>query len=151
MTSLSQKTVEMSKNVSAYEAADYLGCSYPHLIHLIRKNKLRAQKIRKQWFVDLSDLERAKKTHLVNPRPKDGRTHSNEPKTVFTSNGNESNLNSAADDIEIRLKLSRVKYELINAILVNGSNKTLKQVLEQKVDEMFSTVKNQFKIKSIKV
>lgn len=141
---ISSKTVEVSKNVSASDAAEYLGCSYPHLIHLIKKNKLKAQKIRKQWFVDLNDLEKAKQTHLVTPRPKSGHVVTNQPKVVFSTE--HSIKPEQNEDIEIRIKVSRSKYELINSVLVGGTEKTLKQTLELKIEEIFSSIQNQFKL-----
>lgn len=62
--------VSMKETVSAYEAAKFLGCSYPHLIHLIRKNKLEATKVRKQWFVKKDSLRHIKETQVVTPRPR---------------------------------------------------------------------------------
>ena len=77
--------VNLGQTVSAHDAASYLGCSYPHLIHLIRKNKLKAQKIRKQWFVDLEDLKETKNKGLVTPRPRVFNKSSSEINTIFTS------------------------------------------------------------------
>ena len=146
-----KKFVEMSKNVSAYEAAEYLGCSYPHLIHLIKKNKIKAQKIRKQWFVDLSDLERAKNTHLVSPRPRASSSSSaksaSSPQAIFSTTSE--STEQATNSIELRLVIPKGKYELINSALLGGNEKTLKQHLETKIDELFVSITNQFKSLSL--
>jgi excisionase family DNA binding protein len=149
MTPVEKRIVHQDQNVSAHEAAEYLGCSYPHLIHLIRHNKLKAQKIRKQWFVDLPDLERAKATQLVTPRPRGDRQQVNGDglKVVYTSNGKSPIKTN--EEIEIRIKVDRNKYELINSALLNSSKRTLKQAIETRVDEIFSAIQSQFK--SIKI
>lgn len=137
------KNVNMSKCVSAYEAASYLGCSYPHIIHLIRKNKVKAQKIRKQWFVDLNDLEHAKSTNLVTPRPRDGKPRSKSLSHVFSTHSQGQDVENIHDHIEIRLSIPKDKYSLVNTALFGGSNKTLKQMLESKVDELFLKLQKQ--------
>jgi excisionase family DNA binding protein len=137
------KNVNLSKSVSAYEAASYLGCSYPHIIHLIRKNKVRAQKIRKQWFVDLNDLEQAKATNLVTPRPRDGKIKTKNLSHVFSTPQQSSDGAVNQEHVEIRLSIPKEKYSLVNTALFGGSNKTLKQILEMKVDELFSKLQKQ--------
>jgi excisionase family DNA binding protein len=157
-----QETVE-KKNVSANEAASYLGCSYPHLIHLIKKSKIKAQKIRNQWFVDLDDLERAKSTHLVTPRPRPGSPQKTkrEPEVVYSSRAAKSETGSGqkglfpsfgrdqffdqVDSIELRLSIPRRKNELINSAMLAGTNKTLKQHFESKAEEMFVSLANRVK------
>lgn len=142
-SSSSLKVVNMTKNVSAYEAANYLGCSYPHIIHLIRKNKIKAQKIRKQWFVDLGDLEHAKSTHLVNPRPRSGKPKTREVTQVYASPENASAISESRDSVEIKLSIPKEKYALVNTALFGSSQKTLKQTLEMKVDDLFLKLQKQ--------
>jgi excisionase family DNA binding protein len=92
------KLIDMNNSVSAYDAAKYLGCSYPHLIHIIRNKKLKAQKIRKQWFVDSESLKEAKENSLVVPRPRP---------TKFK----QSNIKENKDGtIEITIKMSSETY-----------------------------------------
>ena len=102
---MSVKIVKMDQTVSAYDAAKYLGCSYPHLIHIIKKNKLRAQKVRKQWYVDLEDLRAAKKANLVTPRPRVNSENNKEIPTIFAS--------MDADAIDVKIRMSKELYEKI--------------------------------------
>jgi excisionase family DNA binding protein len=125
------KDVNMTKSVSAYEAASYLGCSYPHIIHLIRKKKVRAQKIRKQWFVDLNDLEHAKATNLVTPRPRDGKTKAKDLSHVFST---PQEINSGEENKEhVQIRLPKENYSLVITALFDGSNNEPKKILEVKV------------------
>lgn len=122
--------MENKTTMEAIDAAKLLGCSYPHLINLIHKKKLKAQKVGKCWFVDSQDVYRAKQTNLVSPRGP--RVKSN-----ATPLG--------TDEIEVRITLPRSKYHLVNLALEDKENLNLSQFLQGKVDELHDKIKETFK------
>lgn len=117
-------TVAMNNQVTTDEAAKTLGCSYSHLMNLVRERKIKAQKKNNVWLVDATDLSRAKSTHLVKPRPH----KSVKPPEPIDPNS-----------VEIKIVLPRDKFELVKLVLKN-SDKSLVQILTQRFDSIYDQV-----------
>jgi hypothetical protein len=62
---------------------------------------------------------------------------------VFSTHSQGQDVENIHDHIEIRLSIPKDKYSLVNTALFGGSNKTLKQMLESKVDELFLKLQKQ--------
>jgi excisionase family DNA binding protein len=125
-------TVAFNSNIDVADAAKILGCSYPYIIHLIKNNKLKAKKEGKKWLVDADDVKRAKSQHQITPRPR---------------KSNLTNLTAEAinqDEIEIRIKLPKIKYQMLDIALRGKDKKSLKEHLEAKVDELHEKVQKHF-------
>lgn len=117
-------TLALNNQVSTDEAAKTLGCSYSHLMNLVREKKIKAQKKNNVWMVDLNDLNRAKSTQLVRPRPHRVITH---PEPLDPS------------VVEVKISLPRDKFELVKLVLKN-SDKSLVQILTQRFDTIYEQV-----------
>jgi excisionase family DNA binding protein len=127
-------TVAYNNNIDVTDAAKILGCSYPYIIHLIKNKKLKAKKEGKKWLVDADDVKRAKAQHLVTPRPRKN--------NVTNSSLRVENI--SPDEVEIRIKLPKIKYQLLDIALRGKDKKSLKEILEAKVDELHEKVTKHF-------
>jgi excisionase family DNA binding protein len=136
MNNVNNVSVAINNNIEAEDAAKILGCSYPHIINLIHQKKLKAQKLGKKWLVDAADVQRAKATHLVTPRPRKN-------KQLKLLNG-EPNIELGPDEVEIRIKMSKAKYQLLDLALKGKDQKNLKEHLESKVEELHAKIQKHF-------
>ncbi len=136
-------TVAFNNQVSAVEAAKYLGCSYSHLINLIHRKKIKAQRIERKWFVETGDLEHAKATRLISrPRsPVRVIKTAAEPLSVVKSAG-------TSDSVDIKLSLPRDKFELIK-LACDSSGKTFLGLINEKLDGVYEQVKEKLSTVSL--
>ena len=129
-------SVGLNNTMEAEDAARILGCSYPHISMLLRQGKIKGQKIGKKWFVDSTDVQRAKSTKLVTPRPR---------KNKLNVLGADSVKELSSNEVEISIRLSKDKYQLLELALRGGSQKNLKQHLEDQTNDLFDKVQEQVK------
>lgn len=121
--------------VPAPEAARYLGCSYSHMINLIKAKKLRAQKKENKWLVEQDDLQKAKSMHMVKPRPM--KTAQPADKALFRSP-----IATDAPATDIKLSIPREKFEIIK-LAFRKKDQSLMQYLNKHLDEIYEKVISQ--------
>lgn len=59
-----------NERITAMEASEMIGCSYPHLINMINRGKLPAIRKGKFWILNLQDVVSLIDNREVRPRPK---------------------------------------------------------------------------------
>lgn len=130
-------TLGFNNKIKIDDAAKYLACSRPAVVLAIRKNKLKAQKLGKEWIIDHKDLEHAKATRLIVGRVKrkesDKQQHQSETFTRPIA------IPKTANGLCVFVEVDRSKYALINLIL-KKSNKTLETLLTEKVESIHSEI-----------
>lgn len=123
-------TVGMNNQVFADEAAQDLGCSYSHMVNLLKSKKIKGQKLEGRWVVDYEDLQKAKSMHLVTPRG---------PLKVARKS-----MQPAAPAVEegiIKLQIPRHKLDLIRFVLdKTGNKKTLLSYLNEQIDKLYNDI-----------
>jgi excisionase family DNA binding protein len=133
MTSNNQVTVALNNTIDAEDAARLLNCSYPHISMLLRNGKIKGQKIGKKWFVDADDVKRAQVTHLVTPRPRKSKTNVLGNSVEFLG----------MDEVEIRIKMPKSQYQLLDMALQGKDNSTLKKHLETQASDLYEKLQKQ--------
>jgi excisionase family DNA binding protein len=113
--------------ILAEDAACIIGCSYSHVIKLIHKKKLKAHKKGRAWVVCAADVHQAKESRMVTPRR---RPSLRDERVDF----------SAHDEVELRVKVSRSKYQMLNAVLESKNQGDLYMFLTSKVEELNAKV-----------
>jgi excisionase family DNA binding protein len=134
-------TIGFNDTMEAGEAARYLGCSYSHIIGLLNSKKLRGQRKdidgRKHWLVERKDLERAKATHLVTPRPR-------KPKPLNVAAAPvQSNPVVENGNVKIQLEVPKEKFDLLRLAFAMTPDKTLVSMLQERIDAAYQQVKQQ--------
>lgn len=125
-------TVAFNNQVPATEAANYLGCSYSHMINLIKANKLKAQKREGRWFVESDELQRAKATRLVGGRRKTSPVKQISKPTFVSKDG---------DTVDVKIQIPREKFELLK-IVCEASGKTLMGLINEKLDSAYDSIRS---------
>jgi excisionase family DNA binding protein len=132
------KPMDTTNTIELEDAAKILGISYPHMSMLARQHKVKGEKVGKKWFIDASDIQRAKLTKLATPRPRKNKVN-------LLGEGVDA-LNQ--DEIEIRIKMPKAKFQMLDLALQGKDQKNLKQHLESKVEELHEKVQKHFAIAS---
>jgi excisionase family DNA binding protein len=134
-----QVTVAFNNTIDAEDAAKLLNCSYPHISMLLRNGKIKGQKIGKKWLVDADDVKRAQVTRLVTPRPRKNRTNVLGNSVEFLG----------VDEVEIRIKMPKNQYQLLDMALQGNSKINVKQHLESHATDLFMKLQKQFETISL--
>jgi excisionase family DNA binding protein len=128
-------TVSLNNKIDANQAAQILGCAYSHVINLIHKKKFKAQKVGKAWMLDSDEVYKAKETGMVKGRAKKlsgpGQVNIPKPPSLLSS--------SNSDSQEIRLTISREKFEIIK-LAFKGKDKTVVTYLNDQLEKLYQQV-----------
>lgn len=108
-------SIGFNNRIESSEAARLIGCSYSHIMGLIKSKKLKAQKLDNHWWVEHSDAERYKLAF--------------KPRTKPVKN------DIAPNRTEIKLEIDKSKLDLLSLVL-QKQGKNLPQYLNEKITEL---------------
>lgn len=130
--------------ITVKDSASLIGCSYPTVINLLNEKKLKGKKEGKDWLVDAVDAQRVKDSNIVRPRKKKqdkSPVHTLETKPNMKVSGD-----LQADEIEIKFKVKRSEFNLVNMALETRTTKgpkSLREYLEKQKDELLQKIRAQ--------
>jgi hypothetical protein len=114
----------LNNNIEAKEAAAVLNCSYEYLIDLVKKKKIRGEKINNQWFLNPSDCYRFKNQAHGLSKNRQGQTH-------FLSRASTQRFK----DLDLVVK---IKGPSVTHIQLKDTVKlSIYQKLDQKIDDIY--------------
>jgi hypothetical protein len=126
MSATANVHVGYNNRLESSDAAKLIGCSYSHLIGIIKAKKVKAQKIEGQWLVDYDDANRYKS--VFKPRMK-----SNKLTVIKTPEG--------PKKVEIKIEIEKDRLDLLALVLVK-QNKTVPKYLNDKIAELLQRIDN---------
>lgn len=116
--------VGYNNRLESSDAAKLIGCSYSHLIGIIKAKKVKAQKVNGNWFVDYDDANRYKTS--FKPRMKQNKL------TVIK-------VPDTSRKVEIKLEIDKEKLDLL-AMVLSKQGKTLPQYLSERITELHQKI-----------
>lgn len=135
MTTENRVAVGFNNMMGSDQAAKVLGCSYSHMINLLKSKKVKGQMKNKRWLVDSDDVYRAKSTGLVKPRPgsiKRAKAASNSPSIGFTTAPESSNT-------KVQLEFDKHKLDVIRLAL---KNTTVNKYIETQINSLYEKIQS---------
>ncbi len=124
MSATSNVHIGLNNRMESSDAVKLIGCSYSHLIDIIKRKKVKAQKIEGQWWVDYDDANRYKT--VFRPRMKSNKLTEIKPSVTLKS-------------VEIKIEIEKDKLDLL-ALVLAKQDKSVPKYLNEKITELLQRI-----------
>lgn len=124
---MSAVSVGYNGRLESSEAAKFIGCSYSHVIGLIKQKKLKAQKNDGIWMVEYDDANRYKSSF--------------KPRKLKPTKKVETAIQVSAKMVDVKLSIEKEKLDLL-ALVLSKQKKTVMEYLSEKLTDLHQRIDN---------
>lgn len=124
---MSGVSIGYNNKLESSEAAKFIGCSYSHVIGLIKQKKLKAQKNDGIWMVEYDDANRYKSSF--------------KPRKLKPTKKVETAIQVSAKMVDVKLSIEKEKLDLL-ALVLSKQKKTVMEYLSEKLTDLHQRIDN---------